>query len=44
VPDDILAGVISKDPASPNDNLVRLRNGLELRRLTGFKIKQHGIE
>jgi hypothetical protein len=40
----LFAGVIFKSPADPNDNLVRLRNGLELRRLTGLKIGQHEIE
>src|SRR6202035_1628920 len=38
-------GVIYKAPsASPNDNLARLRNSIELRCLTGFKIKQHESE
>jgi len=40
----LFAGVIFKSPADPNDNLVRLRNGLELRRLTGLTIGQHEIE
>jgi hypothetical protein len=42
--DILFAGVIYKDPASADDNLVRLRNGLEVRRLTGLKIGQHEIE
>lgn len=40
----LFAGVIFKNPADPNDNFVRVRNGLELRRMTGLKIGQHEIE
>jgi hypothetical protein len=42
--DILFAGVIFKSPADPNDNLVRVRNGLELHRNTGIKIGQHEIE
>ena len=42
--DILFAGVIYKNPTEPNDNLVRVRNGLELRRLTGLTIGQHEIE
>ena len=40
----LFAGVIFKNSLDPNDNLVRLRNGLLLRKQTGFKIRQHEIE
>jgi hypothetical protein len=42
--DILFAGVIYKYPTDPNDNLIRLRNGMELRRLTGLTIGQHEIE
>ncbi|HSY07103.1 MAG TPA: hypothetical protein VK820_01045 [Steroidobacteraceae bacterium] len=42
--DILFAGVIYRSPMDPNDNLVRLRNGLELSRLTGLTIGQHMIE
>jgi hypothetical protein len=42
--DILFAGVIYKDPANADDNLVRVRNGLQVRRLTGLKIGQHEIE
>jgi hypothetical protein len=44
VNDLLYAGVIYKSPTSANDNLVRLRNGLELRRETGLMLGQHKIE
>jgi hypothetical protein len=40
----LFAGVIFKSPAVPNDNLVRIRNGLLVRRATGLKMGQHEIE
>jgi hypothetical protein len=40
----LIADVVYKSSTTPNDNLVRLRNGMELRRLTGLKIAQHEIE
>jgi hypothetical protein len=42
--DILFAGVIYRSPADPNDNLVRVRNGLQLSRLTGLTIGQHKIE
>jgi hypothetical protein len=42
--DILFAGVIYKSSADPNDNLVRVRNGIELRRATGLTINQHEIE
>jgi len=42
--DMLFAGVIYKNPTDPNDNLVRVRNGPELRRLSGLTIGQHEIE
>lgn len=42
--DVLFAGVISKSSAVPNDNLLRLRNGFELRRGTGVTLGQHEIE
>jgi hypothetical protein len=42
--DILFAGVIYRSPADANDNLVRVRNGLELRRVTGLSIGQHKIE
>ena len=42
--DILFAGVIYKNPTDPDDNLVRVRNGLEVRRLTGLTIGQHEIE
>jgi hypothetical protein len=42
--DVLFAGVIYKSSAAPNDNLLRLRNGLELRRGTGITLAQHEIE
>jgi hypothetical protein len=42
--DILFAGVIYKNPTAPDDNLVRVRNGLEVRRLTGLTIGQHEIE
>jgi hypothetical protein len=42
--DVLVAGVIYKSSAVANDNLVRLRNGFELRRGTGVTLGQHEIE
>jgi len=44
VNDILFAGVIYRSPVDPDDNLVRIRNGLELSRLTGLTIGQHKIE
>jgi hypothetical protein len=40
----LFAGVIYKNPTNPDDNLVRVRNGLEVRRLTGLAIGQHDMD
>jgi hypothetical protein len=42
--DVLFAGVLYKSSSVPNDNLVRLRNGLELRRATGVTLGGHEIE
>jgi hypothetical protein len=42
--DVLFAGVIYKNSGVPNDNLLRLRNGVELRRTTGVTLGQHQIE
>jgi hypothetical protein len=44
VNDVLYAGVIYKDRTSANDNLVRLRNGIELCRQTGLCLGPHRIE
>lgn len=42
--DVLFAGVIFKNSQVPNDNLVRLRNGIELRRSTTLVLDRHEIE
>jgi hypothetical protein len=42
--DVLIAGVKYKDPTETSDNLIRFRNGLELRRGTGASLGNHKIE